>query len=157
WCDDTSLEFLLTLARRVPARPILLLLTYRSDEVQPALRHVLATLDRERPATELALTRLAPPEVDALIRATFPQPPPAAADFPAAVVELTEGNPFFIEEILKSLLAAGEIFHTPGGWTRKPVAELHIPRTVQDAVQRRVQQVSAAARGVLTLAAVAGR
>ncbi|MGQ0603559.1 MAG: BREX system ATP-binding domain-containing protein, partial [Anaerolineales bacterium] len=46
WCDDTSLDFLLALARHSAAHPILLLLTYRDDELHPALRHFLAELDR---------------------------------------------------------------------------------------------------------------
>jgi predicted ATPase len=48
WSDDTSLEFLHYLARRCSAHPLLLLLTYRSDEVRLDLRHFLAQLDRER-------------------------------------------------------------------------------------------------------------
>src|SRR5947209_4561513 len=47
WSDDTSLEFLHYLARRSSARSLLLLLTYRSDEMRPSLRHFLAQLDRE--------------------------------------------------------------------------------------------------------------
>src|SRR6266516_3964083 len=52
WSDDTSLEFLHYLARRCAAHRLLLLLTYRSDEVRPSLRHFLAHLDRERLAKE---------------------------------------------------------------------------------------------------------
>jgi len=75
WCDDTSLEFLLHFARRIASRnapqPVLLLLTYRSDEVHPALQHFLAELDRARLATELNLGRLAAVEVGEMIRAIF--------------------------------------------------------------------------------------
>jgi hypothetical protein len=55
WSDDTSLEFLHYLARRCTAYPLLVLLTYRSDEVQPGLSHFLAHLDRKRLAQEFAL------------------------------------------------------------------------------------------------------
>ena len=58
WSDDSSLEFFLYLARRIEAQPLVLALTYRSDEVHPALAHFLASLDRERLATELALNPL---------------------------------------------------------------------------------------------------
>ncbi len=71
WSDDTSLEFLLSFARRIASLPILLLLTYRDDEVHPSLSHFLAGLDRERLATELALTRLSRAEVDAMIQVIF--------------------------------------------------------------------------------------
>jgi tetratricopeptide (TPR) repeat protein len=56
WSDDTSLEFLQYLARCCVSRPLLILLTYRSDEVRPTLSHWLAELDRQHLGHEIALT-----------------------------------------------------------------------------------------------------
>src|SRR5262249_13029388 len=58
---------------------------------------------------------------------------------------------------LKSLIAAGDIYQVSGEWTRKPLRELQIPRTVQVAVQQRTRQLSQAAQRLLTLSAVAGQ
>ena len=58
WSDDTSLEWLLILARRVASASIFLVLTYRGDELHPGLAHMLASLDRERLADEIRLTAL---------------------------------------------------------------------------------------------------
>src|SRR5438045_2399771 len=69
WSDVISLEFLHYLARRCATHPLLLLLTYRSDEVRPSLRHFLAQLDRERLAQECTLARLTREEVEAMLRA----------------------------------------------------------------------------------------
>ena len=69
WSDDTSLEFLLHLARRIVSQPIFLLLTYRNDETHPALVHFLVELDRERLAMELPLQRLTVAEEDRMLRA----------------------------------------------------------------------------------------
>ncbi len=161
WSDEASLEVLLYLARRIAAQPILLLMTYRSDDAQThtGLTHFLAGLDRERCAVELALPRLARDEVEAMIRAIFEQPRPVRAEFVDAIFALTEGNPFFVEEILKALVTSGEIFfaEADSAWTRKPMSELHIPRSAQDAVRRRSAQLSPTAREVMALAAVAGR
>ncbi|GAC1642183.1 MAG: hypothetical protein NVS4B9_34420 [Ktedonobacteraceae bacterium] len=74
-----------------------------------------------------------------------------------ALSMLTEGNPFFVEETLSSLIAAGDIFYVQGYWKRKSLREVHIPRSVQDAVQQRTERLSQLTRDVLTLAAVAGR
>jgi predicted ATPase len=63
WSDQTSLEFLHSLARHCAASSLLVLLTYRSDEVHPSLSHFLAHLDRERLAQELALAPLNRSEV----------------------------------------------------------------------------------------------
>jgi DNA-binding CsgD family transcriptional regulator/tetratricopeptide (TPR) repeat protein len=158
WCDEDSFDLLLHLTRRLAARPVLLALTYRHDELTPALQSFLAELDRARLASaEFALPRLTLNDVEAMIRAIFGQPQPVHLEFVNAIHELTEGNPFFVEETLKALVAAGDIYQGASGWARKPMAELHIPRTVQDAVQRRTHTLSPEAVRVLTLAAVAGR
>lgn len=157
WSDEASLEFLLYLARQIAGRPILLLLTYRTDEPHPGLVHVLAELERRRVATELALRRLGPPQVEAMLRAIFALDRPVSSDFLDAIYSLTDGNPFFIEEVLTSLVAAGDVFHTGRMWDRRPLIELRIPRTVEDAVRRRVERLSGGARDTLVLAAVAGR
>src|SRR6266851_7266978 len=157
WSDDTSLEFLHYLARRCAAHRLLLLLTYRSDEVRSSLRHFLAQLDRERLAQEILLARLTRDEVEAMLQAIFALPRSARVELADLLYTLTEGNPFFVEEILKSLMASGEIVSANGSGLHKPLGELHIPRSVQDAVQQRTDQLSGSARRVLILAAVAGR
>jgi DNA-binding CsgD family transcriptional regulator/tetratricopeptide (TPR) repeat protein len=157
WCDDTSLEFLQYLARRCASQPLLVLLTYRSDEVRPALSHWLAELDRQHLGQEIALTHLTRGETGTMLRAIFALERPVQAALLDAIYTLTEGNPFFIEEILKSLIASGELFSTDGTWKPKLRADLHIPRSIADAVQQRSDHLSESARQVLILAAVAGR
>ena len=157
WSDDTSLEWLLILARRVASTSIFLVLSYRGDELHPGLAHMLASLDRERIADEIRLTALNEAEVDALLRVIFDQRRPIRSDFLSALYTLTEGNPFFIEEILKSLITAGDIFYARGQWDRKPLGELNIPRTVQIAVRQRADRLHQDSKRVLTLAAVVGR
>src|SRR5947199_7107569 len=71
WSDETSLDFLHYLARRCAASPLLVLLTYRSDEVHPGLSHFLAHLDRERLAQEFSLAPLSRSEVSAMLDAIF--------------------------------------------------------------------------------------
>jgi predicted ATPase len=157
WSDETSLEFLHFLARRCAAHPLLLVLTYRPDEMHPALSNWLAQLDRERLAHEFVLTPLSKAEVEAMLWAIFDRPSPLPASTLDAIYELTEGNPFFIEEILKSLITAGAIVSAREMWEGQPLHELPIPRSVHGAVQQRLDQVSEAARRVVILAAVAGR
>ncbi|HKV58769.1 MAG TPA: AAA family ATPase, partial [Ktedonobacteraceae bacterium] len=168
WSDDTSLEYLLFLARHIASHSILLLLTYRSEEEHPALLPFLAGLDRERLIAELTLTHLTIEEVEAMIQTIFGLSRAARADFIAAVYTLTEGNPFFIEEVLKSMVASGEFIYNDGKWERKTRAERspqeiplpdhpHLPRSVQLAVQQRLNHLSVEARDVLSFAAVVGR
>lgn len=162
WSDETSLEFLLSMARRCADHPLLLIMTYRYDEMYPTLRSWLAQLDRERLAQELALAPLSPSELDAMLQAIFDRPGPVPADTLDVLYGLTEGNPFFVEEIVKSLVAAGAITAgavvvESGMRNAEPLNALPIPRSIQAAVHQRTERLSAAALYVLILAAVAGR
>jgi DNA-binding CsgD family transcriptional regulator/predicted negative regulator of RcsB-dependent stress response len=164
WSDETSLECLHYLARRCTASPLLVLLTYRSDEVHPSLSHFLAHLDRERLAQEFVLAPLTRSDTSAMLHAIFDLrrsvfiiPSLVQGDLLDVMYTLTEGNPFFIEELLKSLIETGDIFYDQGRWKRRELRELHIPRSVQDAVQLRTAHLSEPARQVLNLVAVTGR
>jgi DNA-binding CsgD family transcriptional regulator/tetratricopeptide (TPR) repeat protein len=162
WSDEPSLELLVYLARKCTHLPIVFVLAYRSDEVSPELRHGLAALDREHLAQDFFLQRLTRVEVDAMLQAIFAGQQAISAGLLESIYALTEGNPFFIEEILKSLLVTGEITNQEGVWERTTLFGAHahhpaIPRSVQDAVYQRIKQVSDTARQVVTLAAVAGR
>jgi len=157
WSDSTSLEFLLLLARRISSQSILLLVTYRSDERIPQITHFLAELNRQRLGVEFALKHMSPLEVDAMLRAILDLKTPISQEFLDIIFPLTEGNPFFIEEILKALIADGDIFYADGTWDRKEIDQLRIPRTIQDAVQRRTGQLDEHTLQALTLAAVMGR
>ncbi|MDQ5851638.1 MAG: AAA family ATPase, partial [Chloroflexota bacterium] len=156
WSDEGTLDFLLYLLRRSATAPLLLVATYRSDEVGPRLRHWLAQLDRERLAQEVSLAPLTRDEVAAMLRAIFAQHRPVRAEFLDAVNILAEGNPFYVEELLKSLVVAGDIYYADGVWDCKPLQDLRIPRSLSDAVQSRAARLSPAARDVLVLAAVIG-
>jgi DNA-binding CsgD family transcriptional regulator/predicted negative regulator of RcsB-dependent stress response len=162
WSDEASLELLLYLARSSTRLPILFVLTYRSDEESAELRHCLAEFDRERLAQDLSLQRLDRAGVDAMLQAIFAMHHAVHTGLLDSLYQLTEGNPFFIEEYLKSLIATGEITDKEGVWERTLLFGTHthfpfIPRSVHDTVYQRTKQLSVPARQVLTLAAVSGR
>ena len=133
------------------------MLTYRSDELSTNLRHFLAQLDRERLAQEIPIERLRREGVEAMLQAIFMLPSTTRLELLDPIYTLTDGNPFFVEEILTSLIASGEMYYANGSWERKPLGEMHIPRSVQDAVHQRTDQLSEPTRQILTMAAVAGR
>ena len=157
WCDETSLDFLLLLARRVTTHPVFVLATYRHEEISPHLRRLLAQLGRGRLAHEVVLAPLTQSDVSTMLHAIFDLRRPVRAEFLEAIYTLTEGNPFFIEEVLQALIAVRGIFYADGEWNRKSLEELKIPPSVQEAVQRRTARLNANARHILTLAAVTGQ
>lgn len=162
WADETSLELLQHLARELRDARVLLLATYRSDEMHrrhPFLR-ALAELQRERLVTELQLKRLTPDETRELIRATMATRDPSVRvsdEFRDALYSRTDGNPFFTEELLKALVDSGGVFLQDGGWARKPIAELEIPGSIREAVRARIEELSSEARRTLSVAAVIGQ
>ncbi len=156
WSDDTSLEFLLSLTRRARDHPLLQVLTYRNDEIGPGLRHFLAELDRERLAWEVVLEPLTRDGVGAMLRATLGLDRQPRATLLDAFYALTEGNPFFVEEMLKTLAVTGTFSGEHGVGVLQHLDTLHAPRSVRDAVERRLVRLSAHAQRVLTYAAIAG-
>ena len=157
WADMSSLDLLLHLARRAEREPLFLLLTYRSDETDEDLQHFLATLDQRRLAAEIHLDRLDAGQVAAMLQAICDVVDPVPAALLHTIYSLTEGNPFFIEEVLTALGADQRLISPEGAWTRGDLHHPRIPRSVHDAVRRRLDPLSPQARNILTLAAVVGR
>lgn len=157
WSDETSLEFLLYAARRLTNFPILLLVSYRRDTQPSRLGQVLAQLEQGGWLHEIALAPFNRSEVEALLQALLSQSRPIQASLIDLVFPLAEGNPFFVEELVKSLVGSGEIFATDGTWKRRPLPEIDVPRTVQAALYHRLAGLSSGARRVLQVAAVVGR
>lgn len=159
WADDTSLALLLQLARRLADQPILLLISYCADEVGPPLARLLAELDRHRLATEFALAPLASAEVAEMLRAIVAGQRSVTPGFLDRLYLVTDGNPFYVEEIIKSLFAdePRAISAEQPIWDHGPLTALRVPRGVQDVIQRRLALVGPAAREVLARAAVVGQ
>ena len=155
WADDTTLEVLAMVARRIPRERILLLGTYRNDEVSRGLGSVLNELDRSRASLELRLDRLVRAGVAVMLQAIFKLDRPVRNDIVDAIYALTEGNPFFVEELIRS--QRDDARGTDDSSTFLRAHELRLPRSIQDAVLQRTSRVSPQAREVLVLAAVAGR
>lgn len=157
WPDASSLDLLLHLGRRTVRSRLYLLLTYRDDEVHPELAHLLATLDRERLATEIRLERLTAHQVAEMLQAIFAVRDAAPAGLLHDLFARSDGNPFYVEELLTSLATRADLVGEDGQWTSPTARDTAIPRSVHDAVRQRVANLSEPARQVLLLAAVAGR
>lgn len=156
WADEPSLEVIRLVGREASKRRLSLVLTAR-DEPAFGLDAVLADFDRMRLLREVHLAGLDVTEVGLMVQATFALPAPPRAEFVASVVDMTGGNPFFVEETLRSLVADGDVVRVSEGWGRRPMSQLRIPRSVREAVRRRAAALDAESALVLRIAAVAGR
>lgn len=131
WADEATLDLLKYLGRRIGETRVLLILTYRDDEVHAShpLRMVLGELPRER-VVRVSLSPLTETAVAQLIEAE------TARKLGASTLHrITLGNPFFVTETL----AAGET----------------IPSSVRDAVLARAARLSPSARAAADLTSVA--
>jgi predicted ATPase len=157
WSDDATLDLVLYLARSIVSQPIALVLTFRSDEVGARLARLLADLDRARCASEVTLRSLELREVAAMLDAIFGPQSVFESSFVERLHSLTEGNPFFVEEVLKALFVDGDLARANGTWRSRPLEHVRVPRTATEAVGRRLAGLSVAAGELASVAAVAGR
>jgi len=160
WADEASLELFPHLAHKLRDVPLLLVGTYRTDELhrRHPLRPVLAELGRTRVADDIALRRLGEDEVADFLREAMKLDRPPTVEFRQAIFETCEGNPLFMEEVLRALVERGDIELREGSWRRtKEVAQIVIPDTLRDAILERFETLSADAQNVLLHAAVIGQ
>ena len=149
WMDRATQDYLVSVADSVAGSRVLLVLTYRPGFAHPFgersyhTRLALNALSGEDSA-QMAQGVLA---VDAL--------PP---DLQRVVVAKAEGNPFFIEEVVKSLQEAGALRRVDGRYVlARPLDEVMVPDTIQDVIMARIDRLEDASKKTLQLASVIGR
>lgn len=166
WADEASVALLQHLSRELRRERVLVLATYRSDELRRShpLVRVVTNLERERLATRIHLRPLSASETRELINSALAVRSTAKAlsisDVLAdAVYARSEGNPFFTEELLKGLVDSGQLVDKVDD-RRRPSRRPHdlaIPTSVRESVLGRVERLSKHARASLAVAAVVGQ
>ncbi len=158
WADPSSRELLDFLARRLRYGRVMLLGTYRSDEMHR--RHPLLPLvqgwRRAQLVESVDLRALTAGEVGAMMCAIFDLDQ-VSDEFRDLVHERSEGNPFVVEEMLKLALERGDIYRTAAGWERRELGQLLLPDTVKDTILMRLERLPADQVEILSTAAVLGR
>ncbi len=149
WADAPTLQLLRHVARSTEHTPLLLVGTYRETEVDQAhpLAQALAELRRARALVSLKIEGLGEEDVGQLISARSRREAPGA--FARAILERTEGNPFFVEEVLRDVDVEGD-------WGTG-LGRMVIPESIKDLLLRRMRRLDENCRRLLALAAVTGR
>jgi len=142
WADEASLALFRFLATEAAATPFLLIGTYRDDELMRGhpLRALIADLGRRTDTTLLSLRGLDEQRSDELL-GRIDAARSLSPEQRKHVVELSEGNPLFLEELART--------GTDGG--------TELPLTIAEAVLRRVADLDEVARRLVTYAAVGGQ
>lgn len=163
WADAPTVLLLRHVARSLDGTRLMIIGTYRDAEVDvlstSAPSPISGLLEDLRRLPRASLLRLQPlPEdaVAAMLRSLTGKESPDSVT--RAVYEQTEGNPFFVEEVVNHLLEEGRLLAPDGTWRDDAARpETDVPEGVRRVIGRRLQRVSGEARHVLTTAAVIGR
>ncbi|MFQ6001709.1 MAG: tetratricopeptide repeat protein, partial [Anaerolineae bacterium] len=161
WASTTTLQLLHYLTRNIRGSRILVVGTYRSEEVQTEEGHPLLEmrrrLSREGLLREIQLARLTRDDLWQMLGDLFPEGG-LGEEFLAWLFEETEGNPFFVLEVLKLLRDKGALSKDEAGWhADERLAGSEIPSGIFDVIARRVEAVGEEQRDLLDCAAVLGR
>jgi DNA-binding CsgD family transcriptional regulator len=160
WADPASLELLRYLSTRIAHLPLLVLVTYRVDELtrQNPFYQQLPALVRESEGMRIDLRRLDAAELGALTRAHYALPDDDRARLVAHLVAYAEGNPFFAMELLRTLEEQddGGLVRDGDGWRLNDLDHLRVPPLVRQVIDARVARLGDDVREPLTIASVIG-
>jgi predicted ATPase/class 3 adenylate cyclase len=148
WIDSETQALLDGLVESLPAARLLLLVNYR-----PEYRHGWGS---KTYYTQLRLDPLPPANADALVQALLGDDP-GLAPLTQLLIARTEGNPFFLEESVHTLVETGWLIGAPGAYRLgKPLDRLQVPATVQAVLAARIDRLPPEEKRLLQTAAVIG-
>ena len=157
WADTASLDLLYHVARRQSQAHVLIVGAYRDSELEPnaALRRTIADLSRRRLLTEVAVKALSHQEIEAL--ATSHLGCPLSPAVSSLLYAQSEGNPFFVEELLHGWIETGALIQQHEQWIAVAPLEQTLPPSLVGALRERFARLSTALIDDLRVAAIIGR
>jgi len=157
WTDQSSPLLMHYLARGISRERLLLVGAYRDNEVDEKhpLSPVLTELNRERLLQAVPLKRMSLNDISEMIKQILEQDD-VPKEFCQPVYQKTGGNPFFVEEVIKSLIEQELIFREGNRWKIKEVSRIEFPETVKSVVKARISRLDEESRSILTAASFLG-
>jgi len=159
WADPVSLDLLRVVVRHRARWPLLVLATYRSEsgDAGHSLYALIPALVREARTERLNLRPLQDDDVHALVDRRFGLPRADATRLSGYVQRRTEGNPFFIGEVLRSLQEAAVLHRTAGSWLLDDLVEVRVPALVRQVIGLRIRRLDGDVQRLLAIAAIIGQ
>jgi class 3 adenylate cyclase/tetratricopeptide (TPR) repeat protein len=154
WADDGSLDLIAHLARHVEGGPLVIVAVARPAllDRRPAWGQDLAG------AARLDLQPLSAETTGHLIAELLQKLPAVPAALAALLAQRAEGNPYYLEELVKMLIDEG-VIQTGATWQVAPerLAQAHVPPTLAGVLQARLDSLAPGERATLQCAAIVGR
>jgi predicted ATPase len=159
WADNASLDLLRFIAHGIGEMPLLLVATYRGEELDR--RHPLAAtvplLVREAPTERLDLRPLDTAAAAALVRGRLALAESAVQRLATYLIERTEGNALFMTELLRTLEADHLLDRFDGGAYREVLEKTPVPSLLKQIVDGRLSRLGDETAALLAIAAVIGQ
>jgi tetratricopeptide (TPR) repeat protein len=158
WADSLSLDLISLLMEAVTIAPLFLLCVYRPEREHKCWR--LGTIAAQKCAeryTEISLRELSAGQSRRLIESllSIDNLPPSVKE---AILQKSGGNPFFVEEVVRSLIASGMVYQEGDAWkAREGIEKVTVPESIQSVILSRVDRLEQNLKRVLQSAAVIGR
>ena len=158
WADDSSLMLLAHVARHTYSSHLLILGTHRDAETrrQHRLRSAIVDLSREGLVDHIVIGRLKEEETAALIAATM-EDAQVSDEFAELVHRRTDGNPFFVQQVLRALVEHGDVYRQGGYWLRRAIEDMEVPESVRAAIWQRLSRLGGTTQQILSEASVLGQ
>ena len=148
WIDTETQALLDSLVESLPTARLLLLVNYR-----PEYQHGWGS---KTYYTQLRLDPLPPASADAFLQALLGDDP-SLAPLKQLLIERTEGNPFFLEESVRTLVETGVLVGEPGAYRlAQALPTIQVPATVQAVLAARIDRLPPEEKHLLQTAAVIG-
>ena len=159
WSDPASLDLLRYLGRSTQNVPLLLVATYRDNEIDRDHRlfRLLPLLVREARAVRIELKPLDAAALAELLNVTYGLSPGDQVRLVRRLSDHAEGNPLFTHEILRLLESQGALQQEVTGWTLGDLSALDVPPLIVQLIESRLTSVSAETRVALDIAATIGQ
>jgi predicted ATPase len=154
WADRDSLELLEVMTRQVESTSILIVVTYRSEDVHRhhPLYDLLPTLQRDRPVESVELHRLDRADTAVIAEASCGPCSPQLID---SLHARSEGNPFFLVELLRDFVER-QVLARADSLSAVPISGGQLPVVLQQVITRRIARLGEEAEQLLQVAAIVG-
>ncbi len=163
WSDLATLDWMAAFAARTDGARLLLIATYRTADVRAGRHPLPAIVDDLRVKArceEIVLAGLTQSDVCAYLAARFPAGSGALDRLGMLVHRHTEGNPLFVVNVLRDLVARRVLTQTDGRWIADPdvdASSFGVPEDVRRTITRQVDRLNPAERAMLETMSVLGR
>jgi DNA-binding CsgD family transcriptional regulator len=162
WADSASVELLRGLSRHAAMLRILLVATYRTEDVagHAGLYATLPLIIREARATRIDVRPLEDQDVGVLLQSRYALPSSDLARLVEYLQARAQGNPFFLHELLRELQVEQVLRPEASAeavWQLGPLGALPLPKLVQQVLTRRLERFEEKDRQHLAVAAVIGQ